>query len=103
MLVLIRPAQPWKKLYQLQLITLVLFAGFVPMGIGLISLRGENAFYVLAPIYAGLFLFAEDRMINWPCPRCGKAFLRRNGVGFAAPFRFHCGTCRCRRGSLTIR
>ena len=94
-----RRSPAWKQLYNLEGITLALFIGFLPaMKLGTDTLGG-SALLPLASIYSGLLLFLQRKAIDWRCPRCGKAFLRRKGNGRGLPFRTHCGTCHLRRGS----
>ena len=96
----IRPDKPWTKLRQLQWIMLGLFVGFIPVGHCLIMMWGSNVLFPFAAIYGGVFLFCQDRAINWKCPKCKKPFLRRRGNGTAMLWRRCCGNCSLKLGSL---
>lgn len=92
----------WKTLYGLEAANILLFAGFLPAVAAIVRVYGSSALLPAASVYAGIVLFVQRRAIDWKCPRCGKAFLRAPGNGFAVPFRTACGSCGLKRGSLRL-
>jgi len=98
---MVRPLSPWKQLHRLQIIPILLFLGFVPVENLVIKEWGQNTLFPFAAIFGGVFLFFQHKAINWKCPRYTQPFLRRNGKGFALPFRRSCGSCGLRHGAST--
>lgn len=89
----------WRELYELQTITALLFLGFVPIVGYVVNDLGSVALVPAASVYGGTLLFAQRRTIDWKCPRCGNAFLRRKHNGIALLFRTRCGNCQLLRGA----
>jgi ribosomal protein S27AE len=98
----LRRRPDWKKLYELQGMIVALLLGFVPAVTIAVQTFGSAALFPAAGIYGGVLLFVQRQAIEWKCPRCGKAFLRARGEGFALPFRNHCGCCGLRRGAENV-
>lgn len=98
---MVRSTSPWKQLRLLQVTTVLFFVAFAPVGKLVITEWGDNLLFPFAAIFGGTLLFFQDRTINWKCPRCNKPFLRKNGRGFALPFRRFCGSCGLRHGAST--
>lgn len=90
--------QSWRGLAELQLTFALLMLGFLPVGGLIVNAYGSASLLPFAAIYGGSVLFVQRRMVDWKCPGCHKAFLRRKGSGFALLHRSHCGNCGLRRG-----
>lgn len=80
----------------------VMFIGFYPIMAAVIERFGGDCLVPVGAIYAGIFLFLQNRANRWKCPRCSNYFLRKNGSGFALPFKPQCGHCRLKRGDMAF-
>lgn len=83
----LRRPPKWRSLYELESITVAMLCGFVPFVGTAMEMFGSSFLIPAASIYGGVLLFVQRRAIDWKCPRCGRAFLRRRNSGFALPFR----------------
>ncbi|AEU38251.1 hypothetical protein AciX8_3968 [Granulicella mallensis MP5ACTX8] len=70
-----------------------MFFGFIPIVGMVIKYWGDGWLIPVASVYGGFFLLIHGKSVHWKCPRCSKCFLRKNGRGFAFPFRSRCGSC----------
>lgn len=97
-----RISPAWGQLHRLQITIVVLFVCFIPVGDAVLAQWGSSMLLPFAGAYGGLTLFLQHQATHWKCPRCHKPFLRKNGNGFALPYRKQCGTCGLRHGANRV-
>src|SRR6266404_4078074 len=91
--------EQWEKYRRLWIYWVAIFAGFVPVVMGLTIasskiLHTDAAFPYIGGFWAALWIFSGLRISAWRCPRCGKSFIGRWWYGNTPLFnRSRCAHC----------
>jgi predicted RNA-binding Zn-ribbon protein involved in translation (DUF1610 family) len=92
----------WQGLYLLQATSILMFVTFPFFVGGASRLLGPHWFLPAGILYGALWLNQGRLLIKWPCPRCGRSFLRSDKSTVSMPFRSQCANCGLGLGAASV-